>query len=107
MTTKSGIDQIKQAYSTLSKSVEEADTKLPDNGTDLMARHLDCAVIMTLHDIRNVEGLEAIDTVKGVFVEGAEAYPNSGFMKETHIQICVCNPECIRGVFRVPRSDLR
>ena len=44
----------------------------------------------------------AIDSVKGIFVEGSPVYEDSGFFHKTHVQICVCNPDCIKGVFRVP-----
>ena len=48
-----------------------------------------------------------IDSVKGIFLEGAPPYPGSGFREKTHIQIAVCNLACIKGVFRVPPEDLR
>lgn len=37
----------------------------------------------------------------GVFVEGEPIYPGAGFDAKTHVQICVCDPACIKGVFRV------
>lgn len=46
------------------------------------------------------------DTVKGVFVEGEQAYPGSGFSDKTHIQIAVRNPKMIKGVFRVDQELL-
>jgi hypothetical protein len=42
-----------------------------------------------------------------VFIEGAPIYEGSGFFEKTHIQIAVCNPDCIKGVFRVPDAQLR
>ena len=33
------------------------------------------------------------------FWEGQELYPNAGFREKNHIQICVCNPNCIKGYF--------
>jgi len=41
--------------------------------------------------------------VKGVFWEGHSLYPNAGFAEKNHIQICVCNPNCIKGYF-LPRG---
>jgi len=64
-------------------------------------------VIQLLHKVRRDRGEIAIDTVKGIFIEGDPIYEGSGFHEKTHIQIAVCNPECIRGVFRVPASELR
>lgn len=37
------------------------------------------------------------------FCEGQELYPNAGFREKNHIQICVCNPNCIKGYF-LPRG---
>ena len=45
-------------------------------------------------------GLKSYDSVRGVFVEGSPVYENSGIMNKTHIQICVTNPNCIKGYFR-------
>jgi len=44
---------------------------------------------------------------KGVFVEGHPIYDGSGFYEKTHVQVVVQNPECIKGVFRVPQAQLR
>ena len=52
-------------------------------------------------------GPEPIDTIKAVFIEGPPIYPTAGFYEKTHTQIVVCNPECIRGVFRVAKDHLR
>jgi hypothetical protein len=75
---------------------------LPVNSTDELRRNLDCAVIRRLHTILEAQNQPAIDTVKGVFTEGAPLYPGSGFREKTHIQVAVRNPACIKGVFRVP-----
>ena len=60
-----------------------------------------------LHDIRKSGELEPVDTVAGVFVEGNKIYENAGFFEKTHIQICVRDPQLIKGVFRVPKDELR
>jgi hypothetical protein len=39
-------------------------------------------------------------------MEGKRIYPTSGFWNKTHIQICVCNPDNIKGVFRVDKRFL-
>jgi hypothetical protein len=67
---------------------------------------LDGAVIRLLHGIRRDEGEVPVDTVRGVFLEGDPIFDGSGFYAKTHIQICVCNPECIKAVFRVPPAHL-
>lgn len=69
---------------------------------DLLLRNLDCAVIQTIHQFNRDEGLAEFDTVRGVFLEGDELYPNAGFREKNHIQIAVRNPNCIKGFF-IPR----
>jgi hypothetical protein len=70
---------------------------------DLLLRHLDCAVIETVHQYnRDAKGL-AFDSVRGVFPEGKVLYPNAGFREKDHIQIAVRNPNCIKGFF-IPRE---
>jgi hypothetical protein len=72
----------------------------PKSGVSLV-RRLDCAVIEMLHQLRQDAGLDAYDTVFGVFDEGDEAYPGAGFKEKTHIQLAVRNPDVIIGYFRV------
>lgn len=74
---------------------------------DLLLRHLDCAVIESLHQLRRDEGLPSFDSVRGVFVEGPPLYENAGFCQMNHIQLCVRNLQCIRGYFRVFRRTDR
>jgi hypothetical protein len=59
-----------------------------------------------LHKVREIGELQVFDTVKGIFTEGGPIYENSGFYKKTHVQVCVRNLECIKGVFRVPEGHL-
>jgi hypothetical protein len=65
-------------------------------------RNLDCAVIKTLHEMFKQNGLEKYDTVRCAFAEGKEAYPGSNFSMRGHIEVCVINPEMIKGYF-LPR----
>lgn len=107
LTTSAGIQQVRDAYKRLNDIFEEADWELPQNNRGLLRRNLDCAVIRLLHDIREQDGLPPIDTIKGVFIEGGPVYPDSGFYNKTHIQVCACTLESIKGVFRVPKRFLR
>jgi hypothetical protein len=106
-TTASGLEWVKIAYDSLREVTQAAGLELPTNSGDDLRRNLDCAVLRRLHTILEAENLPSIDTVKGVFTEGQPAYPGSGFREETHIQIAVRNPRCIKGVFRVPTEQLR
>lgn len=71
----------------------------PKNSKDLLIRDLDCAVFETLHQFRKQHKMLPFDSVRGVFWEGDELYPNSGFREKDHIQICIRNPNCIKGYF--------
>lgn len=70
---------------------------------DLLLRHLDCAIFETIHQTRKETNEYPFDSVRGVFWEGDELYPNSGFREKDHIQICIRNPNCIKGIF-LPRE---
>ena len=66
-----------------------------------MRRNLDCAVMETLHIIRKEQKKLKFDSVKAMFPEGKKLYPDSGFLDKNHIQICIRNPNCIKGYFRI------
>ena len=66
---------------------------------DLLLRELDCAVIENLHFFRAPGAIQPFDSLRGVFSEGEELYENAGFKEKDHIQICIRNPNCIKGYF--------
>ena len=109
LTTTAGIQQVQSGYQSLVSVARKAETPMPTNlgGRDRLRRHLDCAVINTVHKLRADSGEQSFDTVKGIFIEGEPAYEHAGFAIKTHIQICVRNQDCIRGVFRVPDRQLK
>jgi len=88
------------------KSAEYED-QIPTNGEDLLARRLDCAVIDYMHEQLEANGAPAFDSVRGAFWEGEELYPTSGFKEKNHIQVCVRNPNCIKGYFRPREIDTK
>lgn len=108
MLSSNGLAGVKAAYEDFVFHLKMSNRPLPENsgGEDLLSRRLDCAIFGHLHDIRSQGGHPAFDTIRGVFIEGAPIYPDSGFREKTHIQICVCNPDAIKGIFRVPQKDL-
>jgi hypothetical protein len=79
---------------------------MPTNSSDRLRRNLDCAVVQRVHAISEAARLPSFDTVRGVFTEGGPAYDGAGFDEKTHIQIAVRNPDCIKGIFRVPEQHL-
>ena len=108
LTDSTYLQELKVAYNTLSKAYEESGIELPQNTTigkssDLLIRKLDCAVVQTALALNADANKHPYDSVKGVFWEGQELYPNAGFREKNNIQICICNPNCIKGYF-LPRD---
>jgi len=66
-----------------------------------MLSHLDCAVIEVIHQYRQDNKEKPFDSVRAMFPEEMPIYENSGFLEKNHIQICVRNPNCIKGYFRL------
>ena len=110
LTDSESLLRLKMAYDTLEKTLSLSGLPLPKNedplhvkSRDRILRKLDCAVIETLHELNRQAKLPPFDSVRGVFWEGEELYPNAGFMQKNHIQIAVINPNCIKGFF-LPRG---
>ncbi len=110
----SALDYLKVGYETLVKERGGVDF-LPKNGDkkEHWKRHLDCAVVNMVHQMREITetadwvkqnpgrpSLPPYDTVRGAFWEGGPIYPGARIEKKTHIQVCVRNPECIKGYFK-------
>ena len=104
LTDNKSIDIVKNGHALLKFNSETLGIELPENkningNTDLLLRHLDCAVIERIHAYNKEINNKPYDSVRGVFVEGGEIYPTAGFREKTHIQICIVNPNCIKGYF--------
>jgi len=95
---------VKDAYDKFLPSLQNANVPRNIGGADNVLRNLDCAVIRYLHQTVKEDGLPPFDTVRSVFWEGEPLYPDAGFRTKNHIQVCVVNPECIRGYF-IPAED--
>ena len=108
LTTAAGIRQVRAAHASYISNCEQTGDVIPQNSADAnyLRRQLDCAVFTQLHQIREDDEDQPIDTVRGVFVEGEPAYEGAGFRARTHIQICVCNTSSMKGVFRAPSDQL-
>lgn len=105
---RDSLELLESAYAAL-KAISTAtadDRPLPENkgrDGDKLLRFLDCAVIRTLHQGMKSQKLPAFDSVRGLFTEGDALYPGSGFKAKTHVQLSVCNLDCVKGYFRVAR----
>lgn len=106
----SNIQLLKQQYEIFKKEMYLADIPIMKNKdisgkSDLLLRYLDCAVIERLHAEREANNDIPFDSVRGVFFEGESIYETSGFKEQSHIQICIRNPNCIKGFFAPKRID--
>jgi len=105
------LQTLKANYDMLLQSHKLSGVPLPQNSRplgeeeDVLIRRLDCAVVEATHTLYADMGKKAFDTVRGVFWEGKELYPNAGFREKNHIQICIRNLNCIKGYFH-PRKPL-
>jgi hypothetical protein len=101
-----GIQAVEQAHGGLVAAAKSSKLELPVNkeGEDLLFRNLDRAVMEYLHAVRAQQGESPIETVRALFPEAEQLYPNAGFRRKTHVQIRVRNARQIKGVFRVPNE---
>ncbi len=111
---------VEEAYSFFKVYCDQNDKVMPENedakgNTDLLLRYLDCSVIETVHAMRkkteeslifesekctlNERKIRAFDSIRGAFIEGKPLYNGAGFKKKNHIQICIRNFNCIKGLF--------
>ncbi|MEX0811655.1 MAG: hypothetical protein WD048_05510 [Chitinophagales bacterium] len=102
------LDVLKIGYNMLLTSKKKFGLEIPKNiplkeNKDLLKRNLDCAVIETIHQFNKDTEKKPFDSVRGVFFEGEDLYPNAGFKERNHIQIAIRNPNCIKGYF-IPRE---
>jgi hypothetical protein len=87
-----------------------------DKYRDKILRDLDCAVIEFMHEEIRLQSEADIlnkgfsknkifDSVRGVFTEGGPVFEGAGILEKSHIQICIRNPNCIKGFF-LPRKEV-
>lgn len=91
------------------KAWEDARLPLPKNLPvrgeafgDLVRRYLDCAVLNWALDACERNEQRHFHTVRGVFAEGAPAFPGSKVMAKSHIQIAVRDSAAGLGYFKPP-----
>jgi hypothetical protein len=85
------------SFADVARYYSEKNLPLPQNsGRELKNRKLDCLVINKLD--AGISG--QVQTVRGAFEEGDQAFPGAALKKETHIQVAVRDMHCILGIFR-------
>jgi hypothetical protein len=103
------LEMLRKSYDNLILDYTNRGQKLPENkspsqSNEKLIRNLDCAVIENVHQLGQELSVKPFDTVRSAFTEGQEVYPTAGFNDKNHIQICVRNPNCIKGYFW-PREE--
>lgn len=93
---------VKRTYELIKEIFGAARISLPKNTRN--AHNLDCAVINAVSYMEK-QDQGKYDTIRGMFYEGPPLYENSGFLEQNHIQICVVNPNCIKGYFHPMSQD--
>ncbi len=88
---------VQGTYTQINKIFEAAKFPLPTNKGN--AHNLDCVVINAVNMFLASQKKKKYDTVRCLFSEGNPIYENSCFMEKNHVQICVINPNCIKGYF--------
>ncbi len=105
------INIVQMSFNNLKTSLEKTDQPFPKNknvphSKDKVLRELDCAVIENIHKLVDQIKDTPFDSVRGIFTEGNLLYDGAGFYEKTHVQICVRNPNCIKGFF-LPRNEVK
>ncbi len=101
---------LRMGYEILKEELSFVGQPLPMNrditgSRGLLLRELDCAVIERIHQYNRENELRAYDSVRGIFIEGNPVYHDSGIMEKTHTQLCIINPNCIKGYFKPLSPD--
>ncbi len=104
LTDSAASEILRTGYRLLELRCTQAGKELPKNrkskqSSDILLRDLDCAVIQQIHDYMKIVRKRPFDSVRGIFTEGEPPYPGSAFQERTHVQLCICNPNCIKGYF--------
>lgn len=117
------INTLRHYYKLMETFYENAEQPLPKNKDlpsdkykDKIIRELDCSVIEFMHSevqrqareeiqVRGYTGIKIFDSVRGVFTEGGPAFEGAGLFEKSHIQVCIRNPNCIKGFF-IPRKEI-
>lgn len=88
---------LKEAYEGLLKVTTTAEMPMAVNqGKN---RALDCAVVNYVHQSNKINLISPYDSIRCAFPEGEPAFPGSNITDRLHIQLCIRNPDLIKGYF--------
>jgi len=114
---KDYFDVMAPLYNTVGKPLPQNRDLPHDQHKDKILRELDCTVIEFMHDkittknqsdiyTKGYSNNKIFDSARGVFTEGGPVFEGAGILEKSHIQICIRNPNCIKGFF-LPRHEIR
>ena len=98
-------DMLADLYPSFEQTLQKQGVAVPTNegshgsDRDLVRRKLDCAMLNWAIPVIEKELGVQFQTVRGVFQEGIPAYPGSGILRKSHIQVVVRDKACILGYF--------
>jgi hypothetical protein len=107
---------LQQDYALIGREVPANKDLDSDPHQDKLLRFRDCAAIQYMHNSlkkdyqnevkdKSYSMIKLFESVRGVFPEGGAAFDGAGFKAKSHIQICIRNPNCIKGFFE-PRKEI-
>jgi hypothetical protein len=107
---------LKSRCETMGEKYPKNEDLTTDVYKDKLLRNLDCAVIELMHDAtldrvrsdmaeKGFSSRKIFDSTRGAFIEGGPAFEGTEIREKTHIQICIRNPNCIKGFF-LPRREI-
>lgn len=114
MTTRRGLTIFEEAVERTIAGLKAQAKSLPknlaadDGDEDVLLRHLDNAVFRFLHHHLDAESPNTVhyQAVRGAFRQGSPLAENSGFHRDSHIQLAVRDPGCFLGWFLRPGEQL-
>jgi len=103
------------SYKAMGQNLPENKDLKGDSHKDKILRVLDCRVIEYMHNeiyehykddllLKGFSDLKIFESTRCVFTEGGPAYAGAGIFEKSHIQICIRNPDCIKGFFNPRKS---
>ena len=107
------IGLVEDQFRLLEEDLEAVGSALPTDacGSDTLERGLDCFVVQHLLERTDEEyragspTVGPFDSARGLLSEGRPIYENARLANKTCMQICVRNPNCIKGYFVPVEQD--
>lgn len=112
MTTREGLGVFERGVGVVRSSLEKQNEPIPVNqpknadDTDVLLRRLDNIVFKTLHEEREKLSAPPYECVRAAFRQGEPLAENSGFHRDSHVQLALRDMTCVVGWFLLPGDVL-